>query len=313
MCGNLLSQIVCSRHKANIGAGEEQNQTDVGIGKTHQHSAQTAHGQPQGNGLENTEKQHDGCQRHGNFFNICGETHPEQLPQFGGVGNFGHNGRNIGAAVRLIKHAQNKYRQNGTHGAQGYQTERVIGSMAVVSDGRNTDTQRHDKGYRHGAGGNAARIKGYRPETVGHKNSETENHDIAAHQQIVQRNTKQHTQQGYNQENAHAGCHRKHDDRVGNGRHLLCQNLQIGLGNGDDETQNKAHRYDDPQVFCTGHSRTNLFTHGCHAGLGAQCEEHQAENDHDGAHQVAQQNAGRDRCHREAEDHHDADDWQDCL
>ena len=86
------------------------------------------------------------------------------------------------------------------------------------------------------------------------------------------------------------------------------QNLQIRLGNGDDKAQNKADRYDDPQFFGSGHGRANLFAHGAHAGLCAQGKEHQTQDDHGGAHQIAQQNAGRNGSDRETQYHHDAND-----
>ena len=79
--------------------------------------------------------------------------------------------------------------------------------MAVASDGRNTNAQCHDKGNRHGAGGYTARVKGNSPERVGYENRQGKDHNIAADQQLVQRDAEQHTKQCHYQEQTHAQRH----------------------------------------------------------------------------------------------------------
>ena len=112
--------------------------------------------------------------------------------------------------------------------------------MAVASDRRNAHTQRHDKGHGHGAGGHAAGVKRHGEELLGHKGRQQKDEPIEQHQQLRQRNADKHTQEGKDQKQAHARRHRKDQRAAGDGGHLICQHLQVRLGDGDKEAQQKA-------------------------------------------------------------------------
>ena len=308
---HLLAQIVAGGHEAHVGPGEKQHQAHIGIDQAHPDPPQLAAGHFQADRLKNAEKQDDGRQGKGDLPDIGGEALVKQLPQLHGVRHIGNGGRRIGAAVGIVDHAQDEHRQNGTHRAQGHQAEGVVGGVAVVSDGGDAHAQRHDKGYRHGAGGDAAGVKGHRQKALGHKQGKAEHQYVAAHQQVGQGDAQQHTQQGHHQKQAHAAGHREDQHIVGYGGHLLGQHLQVRLGNGDDEAQNKAQGRHHPDFFAAGHGGAHLFPHGRHTDLRAQGEEHGPHHDEGRAHQKAQQNAGRYGRHGEAQHHHDADDGQD--
>ena len=53
----------------------------------------------------------------------------------------------------MVNQTQHKYGQNRADGAKRYQTETVIRSMLIVSDGRNTNAKGDDKRNRHRACG----------------------------------------------------------------------------------------------------------------------------------------------------------------
>ena len=185
--------------------------------------------------------------------------------------------------------------------------------MAVASDSRNTHAQRHDKGHGHGAGGHAAGVKRHGKELLGHKGRQQKDEPIEQHQQLWQRNADEHTQKGKDQKQAHARRHREDQRAAGDGGHLICQHLQVRLGDRDKETQQKAEREDERQLAAAGDDCTHPLAHGGHAHLCTQSKEHDAHHDHGSAQQKAQQDAGRYRCYRKAEHQHNGHNGQHRL
>ena len=185
--------------------------------------------------------------------------------------------------------------------------------MAVASDGTDANAQRHDKGDRHGAGGHAAGIEGHGQKAFWDEQRQGEYHCVKAQKQMGQGDAQQHTQHGHHQKQPDARRHRIDQRAVGDGGHLLRQHLQVRLGDGDDEAQNKAHQDHQPELAAPGDLRAGAGAHGRHGGLRAQREKHNADNDHHCAHQKAQQNAGGDRCDGKAQHQHDANNGQHRL
>ena len=109
-----------------------------------------------------------------------------------------------------------------------------------LPDARNTHAQRHDKGHSHGAGGHAAGVKRHGKKLLGHKGRQQKDEPVEQHQQLWQRNADEHTQEGKDQKQAHARRHRKDQRAAGDGGHLICQHLQVRLGDGDKEAQQKS-------------------------------------------------------------------------
>ena len=85
----------------------------------------------------------------------------EQRPQFYRSFHGGNNRRHITALAGMIDHAEDQHRYDGTDGTQGHKTEAVVCGMAVITDGGNAHTKRHDKGNCHWACGHTAGIEGY--------------------------------------------------------------------------------------------------------------------------------------------------------
>ena len=210
----------------------------------------------------------------------------------------------------MINHAQHQYCENGADGAQRNQTEGVVGRVAVATDGRNTDTQRHNKRDRHRSGGDAAGVKGYGTKIFRNKQHQYKGQHIKRHQHPVQRNTEQHTQQSAYQKQANAQRNGIDQHRIGHRRHLLRQHLQVRLGNGDDKAQHKAQQYNDPKLFGLGHPCAYLFAHGCHRHFRTQRKEHHSHNDQQCAQQKAKQDAGSQRSDGKTESQHDGNNRQ---
>ena len=61
----------------------------------------------------------------------------------------------------MIHKPQDQNCQNGTYGTQRYKSEAVIPGMLIVTDGCDTNTQRHNKGNGHRSSGHPAGIKGH--------------------------------------------------------------------------------------------------------------------------------------------------------
>ena len=82
----------------------------------------------------------------------------------------------------MKQHAEDQDRQDRADRTEGDQAEAVGRGMAVTSDGRDTDTERHNEWHRHRAGRHSAGIEGHAPEAVRHEAREDENEDVAAHE-----------------------------------------------------------------------------------------------------------------------------------
>ena len=70
----------------------------------------------------------------------------EQLPQLHRVAHFGDDRRHVAALAGIEDDAEDEDGEDGTHGAEGHEAEAVVRCMAVGTDGRHTDAQRHDEG-----------------------------------------------------------------------------------------------------------------------------------------------------------------------
>ena len=227
-----------------------------------------------------------------------------------GVLGVGHRHRRIAAAIGLIQKAQQQHRQNGADGAQRHQAEAVASGMLIVSDGTDAHAQSHDKRHGHGAGGNAAGVKGDGPEIRGHEHGQGEHHCIKPDEQVRQRDTQQDTQQGDDQENAHAQGNGPDDDIVLNSGHLAGQDLQIRLRHGDDDADEKTDAHDDPHLLGAGDLLTDGLAQGDHGHLRPQRKQAHAHDQQQTADQKRHHRVVGYRGHGEAQQQHDGRDGQ---
>lgn len=128
--------------------------------------------QSQGKDLKQEEEQGNGQKREGNFFYIFRKSIPEADPQISGILDFWYNSSGIGALGSPENKTQNENCQYRTYRTEGYQSKTVVFCMLIASDGRETNTQSHDKWNGHGAGRHAAGIKGDSKKISGNKGSQ---------------------------------------------------------------------------------------------------------------------------------------------
>ena len=160
---------------------------------------------------------------------IGGQALAEQLPQLHRVAHFGDDRRHVAALTGIEDDAEDEDGEDGTYGTEGNEAEAVVRCMAVGTDGRHTDAQRHDEGDGHGAGGDAAGVEGHGQKLFRHKCSQKEDGSVKDDQQPGQWDAQQHTQEGHDEEDAHARSHREDEGHVGDGGYLIGKHLQVRL------------------------------------------------------------------------------------
>ena len=310
MGGNALPQEAAHRHEAHVDTGKEQHQPDVGVQQTKEHTHDLPPVHPPGDQLEQDEKRQNGRQRQEDLLEILRQRmgiRPEHLRRVLGIR---HAHRGIGAAVGLIQQAQQQYRDDGADGTQGHQTEAVAPRLPVVTHGADAHAQRHDKGYRHGAGGDAAGVEGDGPEVRGHEARQHEHDGVKPDQQIRQLDGKQNTQQGDHQKNPHAQRHGPDDDPIRDRRHLPCQHLQIRLRHGDDDADQKADGHDDPHLFGSGDLLTYRLTQWDHGHLRTQSKQPHTHDQQQTPQQKRHHGVVGDRGNSKAQHQHNGGDGQ---
>ena len=182
--------------------------------------------------------------------------------------------------------------------------------MAVGTDGRDADAERHDERDSHRAGGDASRVERDREEIAGGKKRQAKHNQVKYREQVAQRDAEQHTQQRDDQKRTHAACNRKDQRHIGDRGYLFGEHLQIRFGNGDDKAKQEGQDHDQPELFAAGHTAAHELAHRAHGDIGAQGEEHHPDDEQYGAEQKAQQDAGRNWRDAEAEYKHNPDDRQ---
>ena len=71
------------------------------------------------------------------------------------------------------------------------------------------------------------------------------------------------------------------EHRVGHAGDLGGQDLEVGLGHGDDDSNEEAYRHHDPQLAGAGHGRAYPLANGGHGLIGPQCEQpHPTDQQH---------------------------------
>ena len=310
MAGNTAAQKAAHGHKAHVHAHEEDGQSYVHIHKADDHVYDLLALEPPRHQLEQNQERADGQQRRGRLLQVVGYLAEIQVEHLHRVLGVRHDGGGIGAAVRLVEKSQDQHRDDGADGAQRHQTEAVAPGFFVASHGADAHAQRHDERHGHGAGGNAAGVKGHRPEVRRHEHGQPEYDDIKPDQQPAQLDAQHDAQQGDDQKHAHAHGHRPDNDVVPNGRHLIGQHLQIRLGHGDDHADEEAHRRDDPHLAAACDLGAHRLSQRDHGHLRPQREKPHAHDQHDAAQQERHHGVVGHRCDGEAQHQHDQHDRQ---
>lgn len=172
-------------------------------------------------------------------------------------------------------------------------------------------------GHRHRAGGDAAGIEGHRKELLRHEPREQENEDVDPDQQVGELDAQQHTQHGDDQKNAHPDRHGDDQDHIGDARDLLGQHLEVGLGHGDEDAHEQAHKDDQPHPARLGDGGPHVAADRGHGQVGAQGEEPHPQNqqkrpEHK-AHQQAVGNGGDGKAEQEDDPRHRQDGGEGFL
>ena len=304
------AQHVAQRREAHVDARQEQHQTYICIAHADEDAQQGQLPQMQREDLEQQEEHADGQQGDGHLAHHGGQL--LQIAVAHGEGIFkavDHRFRGRGGVFR-VQEAQQQHRQNGADGAQRHQTEAVGLGLFVASDGGNAHAQRHDEGHRHGAGGHAAGVKGHGQEVRVGQGGQNKHDGIEDQQQRPQGDTQQDTQHADGQEDAHAHGHREDQHGLVDARHVLGQDLQVRLGNGNDHAQNEGQHQNEPQAAGFGHLRAHQIAHLGHGQLRAQREQAHAQNQHDRAHQKGQHQSAAHGNEEETQHRHDQGDGQ---
>ncbi len=306
----LPAQKDAQRGEAHIHAGEEQDKTHIGEDQACQNAQQRQLAQLQGNDLKQQEKDDDGGQSNGHLCHIFGNGMKIGAAQLHGVQvAFGAGGRDIRSFTAVDK-AQDQHSQNGANAAQGHQTEAVGLSVLIASDRGDTDTQCHDEGHCHGAGGDAAGIEGHAEEAGVGKGCQHEHRTIEKQQQPPQLNTQQDAQHAQHQEKAHAHRHRQdqhHGVDVGN---VAGQYLQVRFGDGDNDAQQEAGGQNQQQLSRLGQLGADVVAHRGHGGVGTIGKETHAHDQHHRTDDEGQHQIVGDRGDGKAQHHHDQGDGQ---
>ena len=118
--------------------------------------------------------------------------------------------------------------------------------MAVGTDCGNADTERHDEWHGHRTGCDTARVERYAEKIGGYEKGQSEYNQIKQNEQRRERNAEEHTQQCDHKECADADRNRQNQRLVWNGWNLFCQHLQVRLGDGYNEAEQKGEQNNDP-------------------------------------------------------------------
>ena len=179
----------------------------------------------QGENLKQAEEYNDGQKGNGDFLHVMGNLVGEHVPKLHCVCQLQIDNGFYTALRRTENQAQGKNCQNRTDGTKGDQTEAVIRSVAVITDGGDADTEGHDERNGHRTGSHAAGVKGNGTEIRFDKEQEAKADDIKYHQQGTKRNVQEHTDDGDHKEQTNANGNGKNQRAVGNGRHQLGEHL----------------------------------------------------------------------------------------
>ena len=147
------------RSKADVDAGEEQNQTDVCIQKTDAHTQNLPLAVVAGEQLEDHKHADDGKHADQHLMGVLRDGHQELMHHIVGGLDGGDLHRGVDCLGRVVEDAQQQHHQDGSDAAQRDKAEAVVGAVLVAAGGGKTDTQRQDEGDGHRAGGDAARVK----------------------------------------------------------------------------------------------------------------------------------------------------------
>ena len=202
-----------------------------------------------------------------------------------GTGNIGTDRVVRHRIGKLIpgENAQNHHRQHRANGTQGHKAEGILTAAAVAQNIGDTNAQSHNKGHRNGACGNAAGIKGHRQEcavSVDHQHQrKAEQQHIKQHENMGKGHPEHDFQDCQNQKRPHTHADTGNQHRAVHHRaHLIGQNLQVRLRNGNQHSQQKADAAQQPQLPLPGKSGTHMGSHGGHGQIRAHAEKADAQN-----------------------------------
>ena len=161
------------------------------------------------------------------------------------------------------------------------------------------------------AGRHAARIKCNRYKLIRHKDGQHEYNNVKSDQQQRQPNFEHRAQHRDHEEQADTNRHRPDQDRIGNGRHLLGQNLQIGFCDRDQDTDQQRDANDCKQVFGARQLRADALAHRCHRHIRAQLKKSHTDDQQHRTGQEHHQCTNRHGRDRHTEQQHDQCDRYD--
>ena len=253
--GERLTDLAADGHEADVRARQKEHEPHKGIEKTHEDTDDLLLVEGARDELEHEEKGKDRRKRDEHFEGVVCE--PVEIQEKDVARVFGDGGRCdfVLDARNIEDDAEHEHGDDGPDARECDETEGVVLPALVASDGGNADAQRHDEGHGHRPRRHAARIKGDRPEIFRDKDAQNECRDIKDDEEHGEPDAEHDTQHRDREEDAHP--HRDRDDEkivaelrnlLRNGGDLLCEDLQIGLCDRHDDTDDEREERDEPDL-----------------------------------------------------------------
>ena len=302
---------ISDRSKADVDAGQKQDQSQNGIHKADQHTKNLMRRVGPSKKLKQREYTDNGERTLKNLTDIVREG----LHKFQGDILRGKNRRKLDRVVGgfgwMIEDAEQHDHQNRSDAAERDETEAVIRVVPGAQNGRKADAEGHDKGNGHGSCGDAAGIKGNGKKIIRNKDRQKEQQKVENRQHTAERNPVQNAQNRNRGKNTYACSDRPDEDRIGNGSDLIGKDLQIRLRDGDDCTHEKTDQKNEWLALAADNSAADSLTERRHGEFSTQLEQSHSKDQQEGAGQKQRDGADFHGNQCEAENQYNCGDRKD--
>ena len=208
----------------------------------------------------------------------------------------------------MVENAEEHHHENGADAAEGDQTEAVVAAVLAGADTGKADAEGHDEGNGHGTGGDAAGIKGHRQKVFRDEEGQKEQENVEHQQHACERDPEENAEHGNGCEYTDPGGDGPDQDRIRNGSHLIGQNLQIRLGDGDECADEKADEGRNGDTLLTNDPAADALAERRHGDFRTQLEEPHSDDEQHGTHKEQCDRPDAHGDHGHAQDEHDDGD-----
>ncbi len=216
----------------------------------------------------------------------------------------------IGGLGGMIENSEEHHHENGADAAECDETEAVVAAVLAGTDTGKADAEGHDKGNRHGSGGDAAGVKGDGQKVPRNEEGQKKQENIQHQQHAGERNPEENAEHGDGRENADPGRNGPDQDGIRNGGHLVGQNLQIRLGNGDERADEKTDEGRNGDTLLANNPAADALAEGGHGNLRTQLEKTHSDDEQHGAHEEQRDRSDAHGNHGHAQDEYDDGDGE---